>query len=63
MLCAKVCWWVGRGGVRSLSCCDVFRHRFLLLESKVFVNMKSDIVQSKSMHPLAAGAVARAFVQ
>jgi hypothetical protein len=32
MLCAKVCWRVGRGGgFRSLSCCDVFRRRFLLL--------------------------------
>jgi hypothetical protein len=31
MLCAKVCWWVGRGGFRSLSCCDVFRHRSLIL--------------------------------
>jgi hypothetical protein len=34
--------------------------------SKVFVNMKSDIVLSKSMHPLAVGAVGavgRGFVQ
>jgi hypothetical protein len=52
MLHAKVCWGVGRGGFRSLSCCDDFRHRFLLL-SKVFVNMKSDIVLSKSMYSIA----------
>jgi hypothetical protein len=42
MLCVKV--GPGRGGFRSLSCCDVFRHSSLLLVQG-FRHIKSDIVR------------------
>jgi hypothetical protein len=37
----------------------LFLHTFLLLESKLFVNVESDIALSKSMHSLAESADAK----
>jgi hypothetical protein len=35
-MCFIVCWWVGGGGIRPSSCCDVFRHICPFLYSDVF---------------------------
>jgi hypothetical protein len=56
---------VGRGGFSDPCRVATFFMIGSCFSSKVFVNMKSDIALSKSMHPLGvgAGAVFRGFVQ